>query len=91
MTNTILAGVDFGDSKWRFTATVNPAYPWIHIPREDFTEFVNMFNSLPYPDNIHQKLQCQDEFGECRFKGKCSEILELVQINIFGLKTYFNG
>ena len=44
MTNTKLASVDFHDAKYEFTATFNPAFPWIHLPKEVFAEYVNLFN-----------------------------------------------
>lgn len=43
LTNTKLASVDFHDDEYQFKATFNPAFPWIHLPVEYFTEFINLF------------------------------------------------
>lgn len=51
-------------------ALFNPAYPWIHIPNEDFNKFLDPFNYS------YKKLglSCQEKHKECRFDVPCDEL-----------------
>ena len=49
---------------------MNPAYPWIYLPPQDFTKFLTKFNEKHKIYN----LQCQENYGECRFEQSCDDV-----------------
>ena len=66
---------------------MDPAFPWIHIPRETFTEFVNLFKERAKD----QGLECDDYYGECRFRKPCSMVNNPWKPFDFSFETHING